>query len=113
MAIVYGIIMGAQSALMTLLAQIVIPSFEVVLEDTYIGVLGAATLFIGLPSSVFVGYYLDLTLRYRFVCISLTIASFVSLLGLFLSCQYAYLMGVTISCLSFGLTSFGNMSRSV
>ncbi|KAI7907462.1 major facilitator superfamily domain-containing protein [Cokeromyces recurvatus] len=102
----YGIIMGAQCTIITLLAQILIPPFQHVIDEKHIGLLGAIMLLVGFPASILVGYYLDRTLRYKQACTLLCIMTAFSVLGLFISCQYKLFKGVILSCISFGLTSY-------
>ena len=103
----YCIIMGAQCAIITLLAQILIPPFKHVIDEKLVGLLGAAMLFVGFPASISVGYYLDQTLKYRKVCILLSMATAVSVLCLYLASELEYLTGVVVSCVCFGLSSYG------
>ncbi|CAO0797890.1 unnamed protein product [Mucor circinelloides] len=102
----YCIIMGAQCAIITLLAQILIPPFKHVIDETLVGLLGAAMLFVGFPASIAVGYYLDQTLQYRRVCTLLSMLTAISVLCLYLSSEFEYLTGVVISCVCFGLSSY-------
>lgn len=103
----YCIIMGAQCAIITLLAQILIPPFKQVIDEKLVGLLGAAMLFVGFPASIGVGYYLDQTLKYRSVCILLSMVTAVSVLCLYLASEFQYLTGVVASCVCFGLSSYG------
>ena len=103
----YCIIMGAQCAIITLLAQILIPPFKHVIDEKHVGLLGAAMLFVGFPASIAVGYYLDQTLKYRRVCTSLSILTALSVLCLYISSELEFLTGVIISCVCFGLSSYG------
>ncbi|KAI8644278.1 major facilitator superfamily domain-containing protein [Parasitella parasitica] len=102
----YCIIMGAQCAIITLLAQILIPPFKHFIDEKLVGLLGATMLFVGFPASIAVGFYLDQTLKYRRVCTSLSILTAVSVLCLYLSCEFGFLAGVIVSCLCFGLSSY-------
>lgn len=103
----YCIIMGAQCAIITLLAQILIPPFKNIVDEKHVGLLGAVMLFVGFPASILVGYYLDKSLKYRNVCIMLSTATALSVLGLHLSSEYGFLTGVIASCICFGLSSYG------
>ncbi|KAI8986581.1 major facilitator superfamily domain-containing protein [Pilobolus umbonatus] len=102
----YGIVMGAQCAIITLLAQILIPPFRDSLDEKHIGLLGAAMLFIGFPASIIVGCYLDHTLRYKNTLRTLFVLTAISILMLYASIEYSYLIGVVVSCLLFGLFSY-------
>ncbi|KAF1797742.1 major facilitator superfamily domain-containing protein [Mucor lusitanicus] len=102
----YCIIMGAQCTIITLLAQILIPPFKQVIDEKLVGLLGAAMLFVGFPASIGVGYYLDQTLKYRSVCILLSMVTAVSVLCLYLASEFQYLTGVVASCVCFGLSSY-------
>jgi predicted MFS family arabinose efflux permease len=63
----FGIIMGAQCAVFSLLTQILSPSFE--LEDnTAVGLLGSIMLLIGVPPSILIGRLIDATHRYKAIC---------------------------------------------
>jgi MFS-type transporter involved in bile tolerance (Atg22 family) len=109
MLISYGIIMGAQCAIITLLAQILIPLFGEVIDEKYVGFFGAVMLFVGFPASIVVGYHLDQTLKYKSVCRILSVLTALSVLGFYISCEYEFLTGVIVSCLFFGLTSYGKL----
>lgn len=93
----YTIIMGAQCAIITLLAQILIPPFKNLIDEKLVGLLGALMLCVGFPASIFVGYYLDRTLRYSRVCVMLSAFTAVSVLGLYVSTEAGFLPGVVIS----------------
>ena len=93
----YAIIMGAQCAIITLLAQILIPPFKNQIDEKLVGFLGAVMLFVGFPASISVGYYLDQTLKYSRVCILLSILTALSVLGLYISTEAGFLLGVIIS----------------
>ncbi|CAO3655763.1 unnamed protein product [Mucor hiemalis] len=102
----YTIIMGAQCAIITLLAQILIPPFKNLIDEKLVGLLGALMLFVGFPASISVGYYLDRTLRYSRVCVMLSAFTAASVLGLYVSTEAGFLPGVVISCVCFGLASY-------
>lgn len=93
----YTIIMGAQCAIITLLAQILIPPFKNRIDEKLVGLLGAVMLFVGFPASISVGYYLDRTLKYSKVCVILSALTALSVLGLYLSTEAGFLSGVVIS----------------
>lgn len=93
----YGIIMGGQCAIITLLAQILIPPFHLVMNEKYIGVLGAMMLLGGSIASISVGYYLDKTLKYRKSCTLLALFSALTSLGLSVSIEASSLAGVVIT----------------
>ncbi|KAG2234111.1 major facilitator superfamily domain-containing protein [Thamnidium elegans] len=101
----YTIIMGAQCAIITLLAQILIPPFNQLIGEKHIGLLGAGMLFVGFPASISVGFYLDKTLNYRKVCTVLSIFTALSVLGMYISTEIRFLHGVIISCVCFGISS--------
>jgi predicted MFS family arabinose efflux permease len=109
----YSIIMGAQCAIITLLAQILIPPFKNIIDEKHVGLLGAVMLFVGFPASILVGYFLDKTLQYRKVCILLSTFTALSVLGLYLSSEYGFLTGVIASCICFGLSSYGKQDGTV
>ncbi|KAG1054034.1 hypothetical protein G6F43_003922 [Rhizopus delemar] len=102
----YGIIMGGQCAIITLLAQILIPPFRLVMNEKYIGVLGAMMLLGGSIASISVGYYLDKTLKYRKSCTLLALFSALTSLGLSVSIEASSLAGVVITCIGFGFASY-------
>lgn len=93
----YTIIMGAQCAIITLLAQILIPPFRNQIDEKLVGLLGAVMLFVGFPASISVGYYLDRTLQYSRVCTILSAITALSVLGLYLSTEAGFLLGVIVS----------------
>lgn len=93
----YTIIMGAQCAIITLLAQILIPPFKNLIDEKHVGLLGAIMLFVGFPASILVGYYLDRTLQYRKVCTVLSVLTALSVLGLYISTETRFLQGVIVS----------------
>lgn len=97
MLISYGVIMGAQCAIITLLAQILIPPFKDQIGEKHIGMLGALMLFVGFPASIGFGYYLDKTLKYRKVCTLLSLLTAFSVVGLYLSAELKLKTGVVIS----------------
>jgi cyanate permease len=97
MLISYGAIMGAQCAIITLLAQILIPPFKDQIDEKQIGMLGALMLFVGFPASIGFGYYLDNTLKYRKVCTLLSLLTAFSVVGLYLSAELKLKTGVVIS----------------
>lgn len=93
----YGIIMGAQCAIITLLAQILLPPFRYSVDESFVGYLGFAMLVTGLPASILAGFYLDRTLQYRYVCLALFVATSVSVAGLYFTTEFRFLPGVTAS----------------
>ncbi|KAI8076624.1 major facilitator superfamily domain-containing protein [Gilbertella persicaria] len=106
MLIAYSIIMGAQCAVITLLAQILIPPFKSNMNENSVGLLGAFMLFVGVPASILGGYYLDRTSQYSKVCTLLSAVTAISTLGLYISCEIRYVTGVILSCLCFGVASY-------
>lgn len=96
MLICYGVIMGCQCAIVSLLAQILIPPFGDRIDETYIGSLGFMMLFAGVPASIAVGCYLDRTLQYRYVCNVLFWITLASVLGLYIATELRSLLGVVI-----------------
>ncbi|KAI8138596.1 major facilitator superfamily domain-containing protein [Fennellomyces sp. T-0311] len=101
----YGIVNGAQCAVVTLIAQILLPSFQGRADENYVGWVGFIMLLAGIPASCVVGLYLDRTFQYRVTCNFLTILSFLSVTGMYLAIELQYLPVVTISCITFGLAS--------
>lgn len=93
----YGIIMGGQCAIITLLAQILLPPFHPRIDEKYVGVLGALMLFSGSVVSIWVGHYLDRTLKYRKSCTLLALFSALTCLGLSISIALDSLTGVVIT----------------
>lgn len=91
----FGIVMGGQCAIATLLAQIIIPPLHV--DETFIGLLGSAMLFAGSFASVLAGYYLDKTLKYRELSRSLSLIIALTLVGLLTSIEIGSLAGVVIA----------------
>ncbi|KAG1057630.1 hypothetical protein G6F46_002932 [Rhizopus delemar] len=100
----FGIVMGGQCAIATLLAQIIIPPLHV--DETFIGLLGSAMLFAGSFASVLAGYYLDKTLKYRELSRSLSLIIALTLVGLLTSIEIGSLAGVVIACMGFDLASY-------
>lgn len=109
MLISYGIIMGAQCAIITLLAQILMPLFGDVIDEKLVGFFGAVMLFIGFPASIVVGYRLDQTLKYKSMCRILSVITALSVLGFYVACEYESLIGVIVACICFGLSSYGKL----
>ncbi|KAI9282021.1 major facilitator superfamily domain-containing protein [Umbelopsis sp. AD052] len=63
----FGMVMGAQCAIFSLLAEILAPPFD--LEDNVaVGWLGSAMLLIGVPPSLLIGKLLDATHQYKLIC---------------------------------------------
>lgn len=93
----YSIIMGGQCAIITLLAQILIPPFHLQMNEKYVGILGAVMLFGGSFASISTGYYLDKTLKYRKSCTLLSLLSAFTILGLYIATEVQSLVGVVIT----------------
>ncbi|KAI9263755.1 major facilitator superfamily domain-containing protein [Sporodiniella umbellata] len=102
----YGIIMGGQCAIITLLAQILLPPFQPRIGEKHVGILGACMLFGGSFASIWVGYYLDKTLKYRKSCTLLALFSATTCLGLSVSIVLESLIGVVVTSIGFGLASY-------
>ncbi|CEG71858.1 hypothetical protein RMATCC62417_07518 [Rhizopus microsporus] len=102
----YSIIMGGQCAIITLLAQILIPPFHLQMNEKYVGILGAVMLFGGSFASISTGYYLDKTLKYRKSCTLLSLLSAFTILGLYIATEVQSLVGVVITCIGFGIASY-------
>jgi hypothetical protein len=63
----FGMVMGAQCAVFSLLAEILSPSFD--LEDNIaIGWLGSVMLLVGVPPSLLIGKLIDVTHGYMAIC---------------------------------------------
>ncbi|KAI9493642.1 major facilitator superfamily domain-containing protein [Zychaea mexicana] len=104
----YGIINGGQCALVTLLAQVLLPSFQdgpSAIDEGYIGWVGFMMLLAGIPASWAVGFYLDRTFQYRVTCNALAILSSLSIAGMYVAIELQYLPAVTFNCIIFGLAS--------
>ena len=93
----YGIIMGVQCSVITLLAQILMPPFQDTIDESFVGWLGFIMLVIGFPASCIIGHYLDQTLRYRLVSNFLTVCMALSGIGLYGSIEFDSLIGVSVS----------------
>lgn len=93
----YGILYGVQCAVVTLLAQILLPPFHGQITESFIGWLGFFTLLVGFPSSVAVGSYLDRAPHYKQMCIVLFVVTAAALIGLYLATECRSLIGVTVS----------------
>ncbi|KAI8971927.1 major facilitator superfamily domain-containing protein [Mycotypha africana] len=106
MILSYSIIMAAQCAIITLLAQILIPPLGAMIDEKHVGMLGTLMLFVGFPASICVGIYLDRTLEYRKTCNILSMMAALSTLGLSLSIEFDSLIGIVLSCVCFGLSSY-------
>jgi predicted MFS family arabinose efflux permease len=63
----FGMVMGAQCAIFSLLAEILSPSFDLE-NNTAVGLLGSIMLLIGVPPSILIGKLIDATHRYRSIC---------------------------------------------
>ncbi|KAI9316017.1 major facilitator superfamily domain-containing protein [Dichotomocladium elegans] len=96
MLVSYGIIMGAQCTVITLLSQILMPSFGDVITENYVGWLGFAMLLAGFPASCIIGHYLDRTLNYRYVCNTLAILFALSAAGLYIAIELGTPFGVAL-----------------
>ncbi|RUS14963.1 major facilitator superfamily domain-containing protein [Jimgerdemannia flammicorona] len=92
----YGIIVGAQSALTTLLAQVLMPPFRFP-DETQVGWLGFYMLLAGVPSSMFVGWFLDRTFLYRDTCRWLYATTTVSLCTFHVAIEREDYVGVLLS----------------
>jgi len=101
----FGIITGAQIALTTLLAQILMPPFRFP-DETQVGWLGFYMLLVGVPSSMFVGWFLDRTFLYQATCRCLYLVATVSLFVFEFAVGVGDYMTVLISILVFGICSF-------
>ncbi|KAI7876860.1 MFS general substrate transporter [Lichtheimia hyalospora FSU 10163] len=101
----YGIIMGVQCSVITLLAQILMPPFQDTIDESFVGWLGFIMLVIGFPASCIIGHYLDQTLRYRLVSNFLTVCMALSGIGLYGSIEFDSLIGVSVSCIVLGITT--------
>lgn len=97
MLIAYGAIMGSQCAVITLIAQILLPPFTGIIDENDIGLLSAITLTVGVPGSIIVGHYLDKTKKYSKVCNMLITFTTISLFTLYLSIEYEFYFGVVVS----------------
>ncbi|KAI7870384.1 major facilitator superfamily domain-containing protein [Spinellus fusiger] len=106
LAIAYAIIMGAQCAIITLLAQIILSPFQGRVDMRYVGLLGSMMLLVGVISSIAVGYCLDRTRNYRSVCNRLFFFTCLSVVGLGLAIEFTSILGMVISCASFGIFSY-------
>ncbi|ORZ18146.1 major facilitator superfamily domain-containing protein [Absidia repens] len=102
----YGVIFGAQCAIITLIDQVLLPPFADIISEGDVGLLSCATLSIGVPGSILVGHYLDKTKKYRHVCNILSLLTTLSLIALYLSIECKYVMGVVTSCILFGASSY-------
>ncbi|CDH49161.1 feline leukemia virus subgroup c receptor-related protein 2-like [Lichtheimia corymbifera JMRC:FSU:9682] len=101
----YGVIMGVQCSVITLLAQILMPPFQDTIDESFVGWLGFIMLVIGFPASCIIGHYLDQTLRYRLVSNFLTACMALSGIGLYASIEFDSLIGVAVSCIVLGITT--------
>ena len=93
----YGIVNGGQCALVTLLAQILLPSFQDQADEGYVGYVGFMMLLAGIPASWIVGIYLDRTFQYRITCNALSILSSLSVAGIYIAIELQYLPAVTFN----------------
>jgi predicted MFS family arabinose efflux permease len=77
----FGMVMGAQCAIFSLLAEILSPPFD--LEDNIaVGWLGSVMLLIGVPPSLLIGKLIDATHRYKLICRILYISAISSVICL-------------------------------
>lgn len=89
--------LGAQCAIITLIDQVLLPPFTGIISEGDVGLLSCTTLSIGVPGSILVGHYLDKTKKYRAVCNILSFFTTLSLIALYLSIEYKYVIGVVCS----------------
>ncbi|KAI9253142.1 major facilitator superfamily domain-containing protein [Sporodiniella umbellata] len=102
---VFGITAGGQCAIVSLLAQILLPPFGHLLDEQHVGLLGAMTVIIGSIGTIWAGYYLDKTRKYvqlnRLMC---WISAF-TIFGLLVAIEFNSIFGSVIACIGFGLAS--------
>ncbi|KAI9274702.1 major facilitator superfamily domain-containing protein [Phascolomyces articulosus] len=101
----YGVLNGGQCALVTLIAQILLPSFQNQADEGYVGWIGFMMLLAGIPASWMVGVYLDKTYQYRVTCNVLSILGSLSVAGIYIAIEFQCLPAVTFNCIIFGLAS--------
>ncbi|KAI8093232.1 major facilitator superfamily domain-containing protein [Halteromyces radiatus] len=102
----YGVIFGAQCAIITLIDQILLPPFTGIIVENDVGILSCVTLFVGVLGSILVGHYLDNTKKYRLVCGTLSILTSFSMIVLYISIEWKSFWGVAFSCIGFGASSY-------
>ncbi|CAJ0763614.1 5220_t:CDS:2, partial [Entrophospora sp. SA101] len=101
----FGIIIGAQYALSTLLAQMIMPVFEIY-DETKIGILGFSIVVAGVVGSFVIGIYLDHSFAYKRSCHVLYIGTIIAL-GIFnISLKNEILSLAFLSSICFGIFSF-------
>nr|CAG8575309.1 2654_t:CDS:2 [Entrophospora candida] len=101
----FGIIIGAQYALSTLLAQMIMPVFEIY-DETKIGILGFSIVVAGVVGSFVIGIYLDHSFAYKRSCHVLYIGTIIAL-GVFnISLKNEILSLAFLSSICFGIFSF-------
>ncbi|ORX89469.1 MFS general substrate transporter [Basidiobolus meristosporus CBS 931.73] len=100
----YGIVVGGQYAVSTLLAQIILPMHPTYTESA-IGQIGFWFIIAGVVSSILCGLYLDQTYRYREMCRFLFVGTLLSLLGFHLIVELGSFALVFGSSLAYGFFS--------
>ncbi|KAK9764621.1 Feline leukemia virus subgroup C receptor- protein 2, variant 2 [Basidiobolus ranarum] len=102
----YGIVVGGQYAVSTLLAQIILPMHPTYTE-TAIGQIGFWFIIVGVISGILCGLYLDKTYKYKEMCRFLFVGTLLSFLGFHLIVEFGTFTLVFISSLSYGFFSSG------
>lgn len=85
----FAMVMGAQCAVFSLLAQILSPSFELE-NNVAVGLLGSVMLLIGVLPSILIGKLLDATHRYMLICRLLYASVLASIIALTVSAGLAW-----------------------
>ncbi|CAG8484182.1 12579_t:CDS:2 [Ambispora gerdemannii] len=104
----FGIIIGAQYAVSTLLAQMVVPVFSMY-DESQVGLLGFSIVIAGVIGSLLIGFYLDYSFAYRNTCRVLYIGATISLalfnIGLCLqSLKLVFLGSICFGMFTFAIT---------
>ncbi|KAH8550573.1 major facilitator superfamily domain-containing protein [Umbelopsis sp. PMI_123] len=100
----FGMVMGAQCAVFSLLAEILSPSFD--LEDNIaIGWLGSVMLLVGVPPSLLIGKLIDVTHGYMTICRILYGSVIVSVICLTWAAWIGWFTLAVGACLIFGIAS--------
>jgi len=104
LAISYGLVVGVQYTIQTLLVSLILPFFIGHTEEE-IGWLGFWMLILGILASLAGGWYLDRTYEYLKLSTILFIVTTVSLLSINLFIETKAFVSLCLSCLLYGMAS--------
>ncbi|CAG8605872.1 4739_t:CDS:2 [Ambispora leptoticha] len=105
LSISFGIIIGAQYAVSTLLAQMVVPVFST-FDESQVGLLGFLIVIAGIIGALLIGFYLDYSFAYRNSCRFLYISATISLALFNVGLGFQSLKLVFLGSICFGIFTF-------